>query len=799
MFKRGVIFLLLMSAVFAAEHPRLFFDEDDIPELQAKAATTHKEIFDAVQYYADRRLTENCKTWSDTNGNSVGGTVHTLALTYVITEEQKYLDKAKECLLVNADASKWPTWDATNTRDLYLADMLMRNAQAYDWLYNDLTESERDKVRASLARHATEMFEAAEYGNVNWSTWWPRSFIQNHRTTNNAALGVAALAIEDEPGYHARWLELAREQFTIEKYLLSQIDDGTWHEGFNYQNAVFSPTLPFYINLERLKGENLLSENYARNYVKWKTYNYLPDAEYPVFQIQSIVPDWGWNAGLHHVPLRYFAARFDDGHAEFAAQQILEESTRDRYKGNHAPNMVYEFLYYDADVSAKVPTDLPLDAYFPDMGIVTWRTGWEDDDITFGFKSSKYGGDWASKAYFQKEYPFDMEGSNANVGHNHADANTFSIYLGGTDLTSEKPHRQTWDQSKSWPMTSWHNTVVVDGKNQFMFHQQGLVGHAVGGKVNSVNVFDELNYLSADATDIYRNANSNWEPLELYIDEFTRRVVFIKPNSLTTGIFIILDNLRSDTAHKYEFVAQIGPSPTTTTNHITVQDDWVKGQVDGKFIGINVLSPEGFQYSKGISAVPDSNQDYDKANIKISPPTDVKDTRFITVLYPSTDWATRPESKLLEETGTGASVRVAYTDLIFRYNSKGIVEVGNYSMDADFVSLDATTIVIINGSHLERNGQILYHSDDLNTFQIEYNIDNINITGRAKNMIFEGAGYDTVYLNGEEISFTTSGSMIMIGDTCMDNNDLLLSIGQWKKGNLGLKSILQMISMWKNC
>jgi len=823
MSKRGlfilVVIILVGSVIAEDNHPRLFFYEEDIQTLRDQAQTTHNEIWEAVKYYADNRLAEQCRTHSQTGGNPVGSTVFTLAFAYVITEDESYLTKAKECMLVNADPIKWPEWDTSGTRDLYLADMLMKNSLAYDWLYNHLTTAERDTIRESLARHATEMYEAADYDNQNWTCWWPRSFIQNHRTTNNAALGVTALAIEGEPGYAQAWLDHAINQFQIEKYLLSQIDEGTWHEGYNYQNAVFSPTLPFYVNLQRLKGINLLAEEYARNYVTWKAYNYLPDSEYPVFAIQSLIPDWGWNAGLHQVSLRYLASRFNDGHGEFVAQQILEESTRDRYKGHHAPNMVYEFLYYNASIAAKPLDDLPLEAYYPDMGIVTWRTGWGDDDIVFGYKSSKYGGKWASNAFFNKEYPFNMTGSNANVGHNHADANTFALFKGGTDLSSEKQHRQSWNQPKTWPMTAWHNTIFVDDENQFMFHRQGLVGHDVGGVIESVATSENFNYLAADATDMYRSANSNWEPLGLTIDEFTRHVLFAKPD-----YFVMVDNLRSDTSHKYEFVAQIGPSLTTTTNHITVSGDWVKGVVGSDVIGINVLAPEEFAYSKGISAVPDSGQNYDKAHIKIRPQANIDNMRFITILYPTTDseWNNRPDTVLLGDTTNGAAIRVNQTetqDHVFRYGDQDEIIVGGYTLKGDAASVekdstgDIKEIFLVNGTRLYKDGVVLVEAYSEHTFEAVFSGSNLEIFGQGitgLSIYAPDTDENQVTVNGVSVNASKSGDYISVSGPAVcgpadDNSDGIITnlelqnfIHEYRTtGDVSMNGLLSAINNWK--
>jgi hypothetical protein len=816
------IVILSIPVLATDNHPRLFFYENDIQTLRQEASTTHAEIWAAIKYYADNNLGSSCYTWTSSGGNcgTAANMVFTHAFAYVITGDQKYFNKAKECLLVNSDASKWPQWDTDGTRDLYLSDMLIKDSLAYDWLYNDLTASERSTIQAALRRHATEMYEAADYGNPNWTTWWPRSFIQNHRSTNNAGLGITALALEGDAGYEQRWLDLAVEQYNIENYVLSHIKEGTWHEGYSYQAAVFEPTLVFYINLERLKGIDLLAEEYSRNYIIYKTYNYLPDSERPAFPIQSMVPDWGWNAAMQHVPLRYLANRYDDGHAEWLAERILEQSTRDRYKGYHAPAMVFEFLYYNASVQPKTPDDIPTEAYYPDAGIVTWRTGWGDDDLVFGFKSSKFGGVWASTAYFNKDYPFNLPDSNANVGHNHADANTFFLYKGGSDLSSEMPHRQTYDQSTSWPMTSWHNTVVVDGLNQFMFHDQGLQGHAVGGTIESVVTLQSFDYLASDATDAYRYyTSSTGAPGNQYIDGFKRYVLFVKPDYL-----VVVDRLRSASSHKYEYYAHIGPEKVgATSGHITVEGDWVKGVVGADVIGIKVVEPTPFSYTIGVHSCPDSGQENDKAYVSIRPQSNTNDVTFATVLYPTTSsgWTGKPAIEGLGTSANATGVRVhagGVQDSLIRYGGDEVA-IGDYAFEAAAASIvrDSSGVIqkilIVNGTRLYEAGAALAQSYGDLTFEADYSSSTLDLYGDGiTGLTLYAPGIVTVRVNGMSAIAQKSGDYVSISgpkvsvcgsadadaDSKITNFEMYSYIGLYKNtDNVVLKSLMSAIHYWK--
>ncbi|MEM4267250.1 MAG: heparinase II/III family protein [Candidatus Woesearchaeota archaeon] len=805
-----LIYLTVFSIVCAtssfAQHPKLFFSNEEIPSLREKAATTHADIWDSIKTYADLRVSQNCPTYvsSCDNCNLAADTVFTLAFAFIITGEEKYLTKSKECLLTNANTTKWPYWDETNTRDLYLADMLMKNSIAYDWLYNNLTEPERIQVRKAIALHAQEMFEAADYNNPNWTTWWSRSFIQNHWTTNNAALGVAALAIEDEEGYNPAWLEMAKSQFEIEQYILENIGEGTWHEGYNYQNALFIPTLPFYINLERLKGVTLMPDNYFVNYIRWRAYNYLP-SERPVFPIGSVVPDWGWNAGLHHVPLRYFASRYNNGTAEWLARQILLYSNRQKYTSYHAQNMVYEFFYYNASVQ-PIPPDLPLDAFFKDAGIVTWRTGWGDNELVFGFKSSHYGGQWVADAYLNNKYPFNLPGANANAGHDHPDANSFFLYKGAADLSSEKPHRQTWNQYSGQITTLYHNTVQVDGKNQYPCKNQVCIYNETYGRISKVLSFGGFSYLLGDATNMYRDMiGQDSHPGPRYIDEFTRRVLFVKPD-----YFVIVDNLKSQNTHKYEWVANIGPGGVQNPNLISIEGDWVKGTVDNNnLLAIKVVSPKPFAYETGISSF--TGQGYNKAHIRIRPTQNVANTRFAMIVIPTTpsQWSNKPEIELLGDNSDGAGIRVGKNVHLFRYGAG--TAIGNYTLNGEAAAITENRLFVINATLLSNSDVVFMQSTTPLTFEAIQQGSSLNIVGDGiTGLTIRAIGVTEVKVNGESTNFQRVGEYVSLSgphicgladadlDQSISKNEINTYIKKWIQGDIPTGNIISAVFKWKN-
>ena len=257
---------------------------------------------------------------------------------------------------------------------------------AYDWLYNDLSEADRRTISTALAARAQQSYEASSAKDYReeWGNWWRASYAQNHHWTIHSALGIAALALDKTDGRADIWLNQAVDNLKRDSFLAEGIADGSWHEGIVYQNYALTMSLPFFYNLERLKGQKIVPDGYLRNYTFWRIYNYVPHAK----RFASTFGDFqsGSENGYEAQNiLRFIAGRYGDGHAEWMARQIVEDNPRDANIFS-APWYVFEFLYYDPEVSPQPPDDLPLSRVFPDLGLVIWRTGWGADDLLFGLK-----------------------------------------------------------------------------------------------------------------------------------------------------------------------------------------------------------------------------------------------------------------------------------------------------------------------------------------------------------------------------------------------------------------------------
>lgn len=651
----------------AAIHPRIFFRAEDINSIREKANTTHSDIWQPILARA-RYLVEQpvpvYVTGPQSFFQSAGNDVYVTAFAYVITNEPDFLQHTKQRLLEYATWTEWMERydDGSYVRDFGLQYMIRGVAFAYDWIYNDLSSNERGIVRAALSEHTHKMYEAAIVSErTDWHNWWSESYGQNHWTGNNSALGLAALVLEGDEANATLWLEQAVDAIRLKTEILDSINDGTWHEGMQYQNADLLFMSPFWHNLDFIKSQNYFPAEYLDNFITWRLYNHIPNSTQSVLSFGDYVPYWSGGYGWHaRILYALIAGKYKNQHAQWLYQYSDKLFPWGRYS-DEAAYWIYEFFYYQPGINSLSPIALPLSNQFDDLNAVIWRTGWEDNELIFGMHVAPYAGKYLSNNYFNNVYP----------SHNHPDIPGFYIYKGSTDLTSEFA-----DNQDGYEHSRFHNTLLVDAEQQY-WNSWGKMKQDVDGKIEVNARTENFNYLIADATNRYKLNNGNLEePGDRMLDEFRRFVLFIKP-----GYFVMVDNIRDDSKHQYEWLCHF-------TESFEVEKNWVKGiSSDTNLLGINVMAPEFFAFETEKDTAL-WNREYYKPYIKIRPAAEVENVRFANILYPTTadKWNYRPGSFKFHEDDQAIGLRLyedGTKDHLFNYSLVDTVTVGRYIFCGD--------------------------------------------------------------------------------------------------------------------
>ncbi len=604
-----------------------------------------------------------------------------------------------------------------------------------------------------LSQEQTIQVSAQGTVGADGFTWW-------HLTTGEWVRSDVVGPLRDCTGTSitssARtWVNHASHRMSLVQDFLDGIGDGSWHEGIAYQSYGLTLSLPFLTNLRRLQGIDLLPHTYLANYVYWRIYNFLPGSTEPILAYGDWALDWGNSYAPQNV-LRFVAAEYQNGHAEWMAQQLTNIDGRYANVWN-APWYVFEFLYYDSAIVPQSPEDLTLDREFPDLEGVIWRTGWDKNTLIFGLKTGVYGGRYGFDTFVQESYPWEVPcettGCQLNFGHDHDDINTFYLYSAGVWLVPETVGAGRYE-------TSAHNTLLIDGQGQFrppeehwgrpiadFSGQDGFLG-AVASTANFA-------YATADATRRYGQIQG--------IQDVTRHIVFVRPDYL-----IVLDHVAADTAHHYEWVTHLGGS-------ISLEGDWVRSDTNSdQILGMYISAPNPFQVVTGSDGRP---------YVRVGPALPVAAVRLIQVLYPTTRaaWDTRPTVTVLDDNGQAVVVRVQMNDgsgrtddIVITYApSASEIHVGPYRYDGQIAVVSSgpdhtlKRLFVYGGTFLSKTegGSLVSVVSAVEPFEAVFSDMEVAVTSAPRTEVrLYAPGIERLMVDRIPHSFTRSDDYIVWGD-----------------------------------
>jgi len=419
------------------------------------------------------------------------------------------------------------------------------------------------------------------------------------------------------------------------------------------------------------------------------------------------------------------------------------------------PWYVFEFFYYDPAVQPISPADLPVIRVFPDLEGIIWRTGWEENDLVFGLKTSAYGGRFAYDTFTQQELPWDTPCEETNCklsfGHNHDDANGFYLYRGGQWLAPESEGVGNYE-------TEFHNTLLIDGLGQFRPPRN------VQKDPEDLSNMDGYLTATANTTDfafVAANAAQRYDHLH-DVQDFTRYVLFVRPN-----YFLMLDNISAGQNHRYEWVSHF-------SEDVSVQGAWMRGDAnDGQILGVKILAPLDFSANEGNDGKP---------YIRIRPALDTNTVRLINLLYPTEidSWESRPVANLMEDNGEAALVRIQMKDsrtrtddILLRYTQPGSqVEIGRYKFDGQVAVVvrdmngGLQKIFVLGGTRLRDmslDANLLQQDSGNRPIEITYEAETVSIKGQvSRSLTIYAPDAQHLEVNGAPQQFTRSGEYVTV-------------------------------------
>ena len=148
----------------------------------------------------------------------------------------------------------WDNWE--NFGSLLHGSMLRTMSVAYDYLYDHLTEAQRDNVRRLIDRQARRMY--IESLTQDW--WSPDGRANNWQAVTHSGLGLAGLVLREESTYAAHYLDWAKYQCKL--YVKTTLtESGSCREAYgSYYTYGTGNITSFFIMLKNATGEDLLGE-----------------------------------------------------------------------------------------------------------------------------------------------------------------------------------------------------------------------------------------------------------------------------------------------------------------------------------------------------------------------------------------------------------------------------------------------------------------------------------------------------------------------------------------------------------
>ena len=210
-------------------------------------------------------------------------------------------------------------------------------------------------------------------------------------------------------------------------------------------------------------------------------------------------------------------------------------------------------LFYDPSVSETEFDDLPLTAYFEDLGIFVIRSSWEHDAMHFSFKCSTPGG----KTQWDKAWKLTTQTGHNHLAlsHQHPDNNSFILFANNAYLAIDDGYNRT-------VKAEHHNVVLVDGLGYQDEGQNDIWSDYAPDMIGVVEKYvnkEGLVYMVGETAKTYQKS--------LKLTRFARHVLYTH-----RPYFIIFDELLSELDHTYTWLLHSDVFPTREDNGFFYQN-----------------------------------------------------------------------------------------------------------------------------------------------------------------------------------------------------------------------------------
>jgi Domain of unknown function (DUF4962) len=521
--------------------------KDNLEQLREEMLTVRKPQF--------TRLLEQCKFYESQTAHKehpptsityMGMAAANLSLAYLLTKQEQYLEEAKRWLFTACRYDVWGYGFLVDV-DLSASWLLFGFGLSYNWIAEYLTPEEKQEVLDKLILQGNKIFK---YGEENKGNCWSTDYWQNHNWINYSGLLTTAYAIEAEYPEARQWIEVIKDNF--DKVFSWLPEDGSDYEGTAYWKFTINYFLSAADLIREYEGINHFESPFLKNTFFYRLYQSAPNWEENVN-----FGDVHDRRSSHSISAYYkMASEYNNGYAQWLGNLVREKFLfREAYQSKIFPGILpeafLEFIWYDASIAEKEPTDLPLTRFFPDLGLAVIRSSWERDAIHFSIKSSAPGGhkQWEKSWELDTKYGWRTR----SLTHYHVDFNSFILSAHDSLLAIDEGFHRT-SRAKVHNMITVDDTGCVGEKiwdegtleDPVLFDLNCKGIYNVWRDVKQEAIAEVEDFISEGGYTYYIAESSKLYYPEMQLNRNARMVLYSE-----LGYFIMLDELKSDLAHTY--------------------------------------------------------------------------------------------------------------------------------------------------------------------------------------------------------------------------------------------------------
>ncbi len=501
-------------------HPRLMMRPEEVEALRKACLGPQRERWNQFREAAEEQLIqpltpepppytngkEDASEWRRNYTATIKAcaVAETLALSYRLSGEPRYGEGARKWLLHIA------SWDPAGTTSLETNDecgmpILFVTSRAYDWAYDALSESDREKLRAMIRARGEEA-----YKKLHGAPHEQKAY-DSHQGRLWHFLAEAAIAYYGEVPESKKWLDYAFMMFWG-WYPAFGDADGGWAQGLNYWRVYMLRSTWWLDTLQAAMKIDGTEKPFYQHVGDFSIYVAPPGGALVGFaDYGEEYPDQAPRIGYFEPGIRGLGsvdAYFARLRAKPEWQWYAEAYGRDAFPPTALG--LLRALRSDPPVpKARPPLDWPKAKWFRGVGWVSLHTNLVDgrEDVQVMMRSSQLG----------------------NISHSHADQNGIVLGAYGSPLLVNTGIRPWWDSPfflQWYVATKAHNALEINGQGQSR-------NETATGKVIVFEPGDSYDYVVGDASPAYGKD----------VKRYRRHLLFLKP-----GVLVILDEVQGKEA-----------------------------------------------------------------------------------------------------------------------------------------------------------------------------------------------------------------------------------------------------------